>query len=138
MPQLFPQGNPNARLIPVSGDVAHTASALYPLHLQLTRSIYTDVSGRGAASRRLTKALDEEFVVISRADADRLGVGRGDRVSVISPNGRIEATARTSDKVPAGVVMAAYGQNGGFNRLEELDGAKPTRGLTPVRLERAR
>jgi predicted molibdopterin-dependent oxidoreductase YjgC len=56
----------------------------------------------------LSKLSPEDLLEISPSDAEKLGIGDGERIKVISRRGRIELLATLTDKVPEGTVFSTF------------------------------
>ncbi|MGB9846587.1 MAG: molybdopterin dinucleotide binding domain-containing protein, partial [Desulfotomaculales bacterium] len=56
----------------------------------------------------LEAAYPEEYLEINPADAEKLGIGDGDRVRVTSRRGSVELAARVTDKVTPGMVFTSF------------------------------
>jgi ferredoxin-nitrate reductase len=80
----------------------------YPFSYTTGRTIYHfHTRTKTARAPRLQGAAPDVWVEISPPDAERLGVGEGDVVSVESPRGRLEARARVSG-IKEGVVFVPF------------------------------
>lgn len=81
----------------------------YPLVLSTGRRLYhyhtRTQTGRAAG---LNDLLPEETADISAADAERLGIGQGEKIRVSSRRGTVELAARITDQVPQGMVWMAF------------------------------
>jgi len=81
----------------------------YPLLMTTGRSRYHFHTG--TMSRKvdgLSKLHPEELVEINPVDADALGIATGEKISVSSRRGKIEAKAKVTEEVPAGVVFMTF------------------------------
>jgi len=81
----------------------------YPLIMTTGRSRYhfhTGVMTRKVDG--LNTLHPEELVQINPTDADAQGIADGDRISVSSRRGKIEAKARVTEEVPAGLVFMTF------------------------------
>jgi len=78
----------------------------YPFTL-LTGSIlhHFGTGSRSSRAWRLMKFFPQSFVEIGEADAQKLGVSHGDKVSVISPVSRLATSARIIDGLPEGTLF---------------------------------
>ena len=80
----------------------------YPFSYTTGRTIYHfHTRTKTARAPQLQGAAPDVWVEISPQDAERLGVGEGDVVSVESPRGRLEARARVSG-IREGVVFVPF------------------------------
>jgi anaerobic selenocysteine-containing dehydrogenase len=80
----------------------------FPLHLNTGRTIYHfHTRTKTARAAELNAAAPDVWVELHAADAESLGVGAGDAVDVVSPRGRIRATARIAD-VRRGTVFVPF------------------------------
>jgi formate dehydrogenase major subunit len=52
--------------------------------------------------------MPEETADISTADAERLGIGQGERVRVRSRRGQVEVRAKVTNQVPPGMVWMSF------------------------------
>jgi len=59
-------------------------------------------------SKKLAKEVSEGYVEISPEDAEALGIGKGERVRLVSRRGQIEARAWITRRVPPGVVFIPF------------------------------
>ncbi len=81
----------------------------YPIVLTTGRSLYHFHTG--SMSRRSTGPVfiePDPYVEISPQDAQKLGVGEGDKVNVTSRRGSIMTNANVTEKVPAGTVFMPF------------------------------
>jgi anaerobic selenocysteine-containing dehydrogenase len=80
----------------------------YPLLYTTGRTVYQfHTRTKTGRARSLHDAAPDAWVEISRADADRHGIGEGDWVRVESPRGAIEVRARVG-RVTEGAVFAPF------------------------------
>ena len=78
----------------------------YPLTLLAGSELYQFGTGsRSSRASRLLRFSPEAFVDIGEADARDLSIKHGDKVEVISENGKLLTTARVSDSLPQGVLF---------------------------------
>ncbi|MBF0609912.1 MAG: formate dehydrogenase subunit alpha [Magnetococcales bacterium] len=101
-----------ARLTPTPWQPSASATPEdhYPLLLTTGRMLaHYNVSTmtRRTPIQRL-KMAQEERLRIHPTDAQRYGVGQGDRVRVISPYGQVEVKAEISEESPVGVVFMTF------------------------------
>ena len=83
-------------------------SAEYPLLLTTGRTVYHfHTRTKTGRAPELNAAAPDVWAELNPADANRLGIGDGDRVRVESPRGAIEAPARLTDVRP-GVVFVPF------------------------------
>src|SRR5829696_5691013 len=83
-------------------------SAEYPLLLTTGRTVYHfHTRTKTGRAPELNGAAPDVWAELNPADANRLGIGDGDRVRVESPRGAIEAPARLTDVRP-GVVFVPF------------------------------
>jgi anaerobic selenocysteine-containing dehydrogenase len=89
--------NPDGKALLKAGSYLpphETPSEEYPLTLTTGRTLWHfHTRTKTARAPELDAAAPEVWVELAREDADRLGVGDGERVAVESPRGRIEAEA---------------------------------------------
>jgi anaerobic selenocysteine-containing dehydrogenase len=95
----------------------------YPLSFVQGRTLthFHAFYDHGRALPSLAKADPEPVLWMSPADAERRGVRDGDPVRVFNDRGAIEARARVTDRVPAGVVWMRDGWLG----INQLTGSAP-------------
>ena len=80
----------------------------YPLLFTTGRTAYhLHTRTKTAHARQLAAAAPDVWVELSPADADRLGIGEGDLVRVVSRRGHLEARARISG-IREGMVFAPF------------------------------
>ena len=93
-----------AEYLPPHEDVSEE----YPMQLITGRTIYHfHTRTKTARAPELDAAAPDVWAELHSDDAGRLGVGPGDLVDIVSPRGRIRATARYSDLRP-GVVFVPF------------------------------
>ncbi len=81
----------------------------YPLTLTTGRIMFHFHTGSMTRrSDKLHQEVPEGYVEISPRDANRLGIGRSERVRVISRRGEIETLAWVTRRVPPGVVFIPF------------------------------
>ena len=106
--QLFSRGL--GRFIPLTyRPPLEEPSSDYPLVLtteRLLNQYHTGTMTRRVAG--LNQIRGQELVEINPADAERLGIGGGDRVRVASRRGEVFAHARVTDGSPPGVVSMSF------------------------------
>jgi len=95
------------RFIPVEYTALDdTSKDEYPFTLQCGSILYQFGTGsRSSRSSRLSKFCPEAFVEISGDDAEKLSIGDGDAVRVISAAGEITTVARVVDTLPQGMLF---------------------------------
>ncbi len=91
----------------------------YPYILTTGRILYQyHTATMSRRSKGLVSRTPEAFIEINPADADKLGIGHGDRVQVTSRRGSIEVMAEVSDRCDEGVVFIPFHyQEAAVNRL---------------------
>jgi formate dehydrogenase alpha subunit len=78
----------------------------YPFTLLTGTTLYHFGTGnRSSRAWRLRKFLPQSFVEIGEADAQKLGVSQGDKVSVISPVSKLTTIAKIVDGLPDGMLF---------------------------------
>jgi formate dehydrogenase major subunit/formate dehydrogenase alpha subunit len=78
----------------------------YPLTLLTGTVLYGFVNGaRSSRSHRLHSFAPRGYVELCPDDAERIGIGHGDRVKVISAKGELETLARRTKSLPQGVLF---------------------------------
>jgi len=81
----------------------------YPLTLTTGRIMFHYHTGSlTRRSEKLDQEVREGYIEISPQDADRLGLGKSERVRVISRRGEIETRAWITRRVPQGVVFIPF------------------------------
>jgi formate dehydrogenase alpha subunit len=81
----------------------------YPLLLTTGRIMFHFHTGSMTRrSEKLDREVPEGYVEISPEDADRLGLGKSERVRVVSRRGEIETRAWITRRVPPGTVFIAF------------------------------
>jgi formate dehydrogenase alpha subunit len=81
----------------------------YPLTLTTGRIMFHYHTGSMTRrSEKLHQEVSEGYVEISPEDADRLGLGKSERVRVVSRRGEIETRAWITRRVPPGVVFIPF------------------------------
>jgi formate dehydrogenase alpha subunit len=128
-------GPKDDRLLPLSlAAPPEITSSEYPFALVVERDLFYY---RGAALSEQVQGMalikDERSLGLNPQDAAGLGLVNGDAVVVISEQGRLEATARTTAELPPG--MASISANGvkGAGLFAEM---LPARKAYAVRIER--
>lgn len=98
----------------------------YPLVFRQGRTLnhFHGFYQHGRALPSLTKAEPEPEAWIAPADAAERGISHGDSVRLFNDRGELEAKARVTDAVPAGVVWMHDGW-AGVNRLTSSENAIP-------------
>ena len=81
----------------------------YPLTLTTGRIMFHYHTGSMTRrSEKLEQEVPEGYVEISPEDADRLGLGKSERVRVVSRRGEIETKAWITRRVPPGIVFIPF------------------------------
>ena len=81
----------------------------YPLVLTTGRIMFHWHTGTMTRrSEKLDKEVPEAYVEISAHDADALGIGKSEKVRILSRRGEIEARAWVTKRVPPGVVFIPF------------------------------
>jgi len=81
----------------------------YPLLLTTGRTMFHWHTGTMTRrSEKLDKEVPEAYVEISAQDADALGIGKSERVRILSRRGEIEVRAWVTKRVPPGVVFIPF------------------------------
>jgi formate dehydrogenase alpha subunit len=81
----------------------------YPFLLTTGKELYHLHTGSYTnKSVPLSRLAPEDLLEISVTDAEKIGVGNGDKVRVISRRGQIGITAQVTDSVPEGTVFATF------------------------------
>jgi formate dehydrogenase alpha subunit len=138
--RLFP--STFGRFVPVDYVPEDGSTEEYPLTLVTGSLLYQFGTGsRISRSSRLSSLAPELHVEISVVDAQRLGIGDGDDVQVVSATGAVDAVAKVTDAQPTGMVFAPLSSPvGRINRLfpaiVDAQSNAPALGHCAVRLER--
>jgi formate dehydrogenase alpha subunit len=128
-------GGPGDGLLPLSlAAPPEITGKEYPFTLVVERNLF---HYRGAALTERVQGMalikDEESLDLNPRDAAGLGLADGDKVVVISEQGRLETTARTAAELPPGVAfIGANGVKGAGLFADML----PARKAYAVRIER--
>jgi formate dehydrogenase alpha subunit len=135
---LFPSGF--GRFSPVEYVPASSPDG-YPFTLVVGSVRYGFGSGvRSSRSKRMSRFNDDGYLDINSADAKKLGIGDGDTVKVISPDGELEKAARINADLPRGMLFASISSGGAVYELfgTALDPQSKTPALKScaVKLER--
>jgi len=78
----------------------------YPFNLSTGRSLFHIRTGSmSRRSEALTAQLNEPYIEISNADAEKLNISDGEDIKVSSRQGEITVKARVTDKVSSGQVF---------------------------------
>ncbi len=117
-------------------------NADYPLTLMIGSSRYRFGSGtRSSRSAKLSRFSTEACLEINGFNAKELGIGKGDKVRIISPQAEMVAAATVSDALPKGLLYMPMSYP--RSPVLELFGASldhqvkaPPLKTCPVRLER--
>ena len=96
-----------ARLSPVEyAPRAGERETDYPFALLTGSTLYRFGTGnRSSRAWRLRQFVPQSFVEIGEADAQKLGLSHGDKVSVVSPLSKLTTTARIIDGLPEGMLF---------------------------------
>ncbi|WP_366738280.1 molybdopterin oxidoreductase family protein [Thermus scotoductus] len=98
-----------ARFFPVHfTPPAETPSEEYPFTLSTGRVLFHWHGGTLSRNSQLKEAYPELKVEVNPKDAQRLGIGDGEIIQVVSRRGRIRARAWVTDRTPEGVVYAPF------------------------------
>jgi predicted molibdopterin-dependent oxidoreductase YjgC len=114
----------------------------YPLTLITGGQLYQFGTGsRTSRSSGLRRLASESYVEVAGADAERLGIGDGAEVRVVSAAGTVDALAKVTDVQPAGMLFAPLAfpdgrVNGLFPAILDTQSKTPALGHCAVRLER--
>jgi predicted molibdopterin-dependent oxidoreductase YjgC len=114
----------------------------YPFTLLTGTTLYQfGTGGRSSRAWRLKKFSPQSFVEIGEADADKLGISHGDKVSVISPVSKLTTTARIIDGLPEAMLFMPISfpetpVNGLFDITLDLEAKTPSLKACNVRIER--
>jgi predicted molibdopterin-dependent oxidoreductase YjgC len=78
----------------------------FPFTLLAGTFLYHSGGGtRSSYAARLRKFHPEAFVEIGAADAEKIGIGNGDRIKVVSPCGELTVLPRITDSLPEGMLF---------------------------------
>jgi formate dehydrogenase alpha subunit len=114
----------------------------YPFTLLTGTTLYHLGTGnRSSRAWRLKKFSPQSFVEIGEADAYKLGISHGDKVSIISPISKLTTTARISDGLPERTLFMPTSfpetpVNGLFDITLDPEAKAPSLKACKVRLER--
>jgi anaerobic selenocysteine-containing dehydrogenase len=114
----------------------------YPLTLVVGGTLYQAGLGTETAHCETLESLDfGPSVGVSEGDAERLGIAEGDRVAVVSRQGRVEAPARRIARLAPGLVWMAphYRAAPVYELMDgrlDPDSKTPALKSCPVRLEK--
>jgi len=98
-----------ARFFPVHfTPPAETPSEEYPFTLSTGRVLFHWHGGTLSRNSQLKEAYPELKVEVNPKDAQKLGIGDGEIIQVVSRRGRIRARAWVTDRTPEGVVYAPF------------------------------
>lgn len=115
----------------------------YPFTLLTGTTLYHSGSGgRSSRAWRLKKFSSRSFVEIGEADAQKLGISPGDKVSVISPVSSLTTTVRIIDGLPEGTLFMPISfpetpVNGLFDIVLDPETKAPSLKACKVRIEKA-
>jgi predicted molibdopterin-dependent oxidoreductase YjgC len=114
----------------------------YPLTLVTGGQLFQFGTGsRTSRSSRLRRFAPESFVEVAAADAERLDIGDGEEVRLVSAAGSVDAVAKVTNAQPAGTLFAPLAFpdgriNGLFPAILDAQSKAPALGHCAVRLER--
>lgn len=81
----------------------------FPFVLSTGRRLYHyHTRTQTGRAKGLNDLLPEETADISPGDAQRLGIGQGERISLRTRRGQVRITARITEEVPEGMVWMAF------------------------------
>jgi formate dehydrogenase alpha subunit len=100
------------QLLQLGDQTAHPPDAL-GLALLTGRGQFTSVEAAALHKKDADKLHREEFVEVSFADAERLGIADGDPVTLQTDRGELAIRARVTDVVPEGAVFVPLLFDGG-------------------------
>ncbi len=138
--QLFP--STFGRFSPVDYVPGEGRTEDYPLILITGGQLYQFGTGsRTSRSSGLRRFAAESYVEVATADAQRLEIGNGEEVRVVSATGTVDALAKVTDAQPTGMLFAPLAfPDGRVNRLFpailDAQSKTPALGHCAVRLER--
>jgi predicted molibdopterin-dependent oxidoreductase YjgC len=114
----------------------------YPFTLLTGTILYHFGTGtRSSKAWRLKKFSPQSFVEIGEADAEKLGISHGDKVSVISPVSKLTTIAKIIDGLPEGTLFMPISfpetpVNGLFDITLDPEAKTPSLKACNVRIER--
>ncbi len=114
----------------------------YPFNLSTGRSLFHIRTGSmSRRSEALTAQLNEPYIEISNADAERLNISDGEDIKVSSRQGEITVKARVTDKVTNGqVFMPIHFAESPVNKLTsnimDLESGVPALKSTPCQINK--
>jgi formate dehydrogenase alpha subunit len=115
----------------------------YPFTLLTGTTLYHLGTGnRTSRAWRLKKFSPRSFIEIGKADAQKLGITHGDKVSVISPISKLTTSATVTDGLPEGTLFMPISfpdtpVNGLFGITLDPQSKSPSLKACKVKLERA-
>lgn len=116
---------------------AEQPDAQYPFILTTGRSFMQYNSGTMSRRTRSGKAEPENYVQISKSDAERLGIADGERVRVITRRGELTVKAKIAEIAPGVIWMPMHYAESPTNILTN-DAIDPVCGITEVKACAAR
>jgi predicted molibdopterin-dependent oxidoreductase YjgC len=114
----------------------------YPFTLLTGTTLYHfGTGGRSSRAWRLKKFFPQSFVEIGEADAQKLGISHGDKVSITSPVSKLTTTARITDGLPEATLFMPISfpeapVNGLFDIVLDQETKAPSLKACSVRIER--
>jgi predicted molibdopterin-dependent oxidoreductase YjgC len=88
---------------------AETADKEYPFLLTTGKELYHLHTGAYTReSKPLSRLAPEDRLELNPADAEKLGIGDGERVKVRSRRGMIDLAVQVTEKVPAGTLFSTF------------------------------
>lgn len=88
---------------------AETADAEYPFLLTTGKELYHLHTGAYTReSKPLSRLAPEDLLELNPADAEKLGIGDGERVKIRSRRGAIDLAVQITEKVPTGTVFSTF------------------------------
>jgi predicted molibdopterin-dependent oxidoreductase YjgC len=88
---------------------AETPDEEYPFMLTTGKELYHIHTGACTReSKALFRLAPEDILEMNPADAERIGVSDGGKVSMRSPRGRFEIAVNITDRVPEGTVFTTF------------------------------
>ena len=132
-----------ARFLPVENvSPLEEAREDYPFTLLTGTVLHHFGTGtRSSRAWRLNKFSPQPFLELGESDAQKLGIGTGDRVRVVSPVAELAATVRMTDTLPEGTIFLPISfpespVNRLFNIVLDPEAKTPSLKSCQVRIER--